>query len=158
MPYDSLLVATGARHHYFGHPEWEQYAPGLKTIEDATLIRRRVLSAFEQAEREAGPAKVQALLTFVVVGVSTPNPTKVGMDSQLTREVQARGMTRITRHPFLWGTALWALVHFVINGDAASSMRNAAATTARTGSGSRARHPISPSRPSSAAAISSALR
>jgi NADH dehydrogenase len=66
--YDSLLVATGARHHYFGHPEWEPFAPGLKTIEDATSIRRRVLSAFEQAEIETDPAKVQALLTFIVVG------------------------------------------------------------------------------------------
>lgn len=59
---------------------------------------------------------------FVVIGISTPSPTTAGMESQLTREVQVRGMTRITRHPFLWGTALWALVHFVINGDAASSI------------------------------------
>lgn len=66
--YDTLVVATGARHHYFGHPEWEKYAPGLKTIEDATAIRRRVLSAFEQAERAEDAGRVQALLTFVVVG------------------------------------------------------------------------------------------
>jgi uncharacterized membrane protein len=59
---------------------------------------------------------------FIVIGISTPSPTTAGMESQLTREVQVRGMTRITRHPFLWGTALWALVHFVINGDAASSV------------------------------------
>lgn len=59
---------------------------------------------------------------FIVIGVSTPSPTTAGMESQLTRDVQVRGMTRITRHPFLWGTALWALVHFVINGDAASSI------------------------------------
>lgn len=59
---------------------------------------------------------------FIVIGVSTPSPTTAGMESQLTREVRVRGMTRITRHPFLWGTALWALVHFVINGDAASSV------------------------------------
>jgi uncharacterized membrane protein len=59
---------------------------------------------------------------FIVIGVSTPSPTTAGMESQLTRGVQVRGMTRITRHPFLWGTALWALVHFVINGDAASSV------------------------------------
>lgn len=57
---------------------------------------------------------------FVVIGISTPSPTTAGRESQLTREVQIRGMTRITRHPFLWGTALWALVHFVINGDAAA--------------------------------------
>lgn len=59
---------------------------------------------------------------FVVIGISTPSPTSAGMESQLTREVQVRGITRITRHPFLWGTALWALVHFVINGDAPSSI------------------------------------
>lgn len=59
---------------------------------------------------------------FIVIGISTPSPTTAGMESQLTREVQVRGMTRITRHPFLWGTALWALVHFAINGDAASAV------------------------------------
>ncbi len=59
---------------------------------------------------------------FVVIGISTPSPTTAGMESQLTRDVSVRGMTRITRHPFLWGTALWAFVHFVINGDAASGI------------------------------------
>jgi len=68
LKYDALIVATGARHHYFGHPEWEQFAPGLKTIEDATRMRRQVLLAFEQAEREPDPIKQRALLTFVVVG------------------------------------------------------------------------------------------
>jgi NADH dehydrogenase len=68
LGYDSLIVATGARHHYFGHPEWEQAAPGLKTIEDATIMRARVLTAFEQAERTTDHARQQALLTFVVVG------------------------------------------------------------------------------------------
>ena len=59
---------------------------------------------------------------FIVIGVTTPSPTTAGMESQLARDVQVRGMLRITRHPFLWGTALWALVHFVINGNAASSI------------------------------------
>jgi len=68
LAYDTLIVAAGARHHYFGHPEWEKDAPGLKTIEDATTMRRRVLSAFEQAELEHDPARRQALLTFIVVG------------------------------------------------------------------------------------------
>lgn len=68
VPYDTLIVAAGATHHYFGHPEWERFAPGLKTIEDATEIRRRVLLAFEAAERETSPARRGALLTFVVVG------------------------------------------------------------------------------------------
>src|SRR5262245_4393486 len=68
LDYDILILATGARHHYFGKPEWEKVAPGLKTVEDATEIRRRVLSAFEQAERETNPDRIRALLTFVVVG------------------------------------------------------------------------------------------
>ncbi|TIR24227.1 MAG: NAD(P)/FAD-dependent oxidoreductase [Mesorhizobium sp.] len=68
VPYDTLVLATGARHAYFGHDEWEPFAPGLKTLEDATTIRRRILLAFEQAEREADPARRQALLTFVIVG------------------------------------------------------------------------------------------
>jgi uncharacterized membrane protein len=59
---------------------------------------------------------------FVVIGVSTPSPTTAGMESQLTRGVQVRGITRITRHPFLWGVALWAFVHFVINGDLAAAL------------------------------------
>src|SRR5262249_41971895 len=66
--YDSLIVATGSRHHYFGHPQWEDYAPGLKSVEDATAMRRMILSAFEQAERCTDPEECQALLTFVVVG------------------------------------------------------------------------------------------
>jgi uncharacterized membrane protein len=68
------------------------------------------------------PPLILVAAVFVVLGISTPSPTKVGMESQLTREVQVRGMTRITRHPFLWGTALWAFVHFVINGDVAAAV------------------------------------
>jgi NADH:ubiquinone reductase (H+-translocating) len=67
-PYDSLIVATGSRHHYFGHPEWEQLAPGLKSIEDATTIRRRILSAFEKAERSTDAVERAALMTFIIVG------------------------------------------------------------------------------------------
>jgi len=68
VAYDTLILATGARHAYFGHDEWEPFAPGLKTLEDATTIRRRVLLSFERAEREADPARRAALLTFVIVG------------------------------------------------------------------------------------------
>ncbi len=67
-PYDSLIVAAGSRDHYFGHPEWERWAPGLKSIEEATTIRRRILSAFEKAERCTDPEECQALMTFLVVG------------------------------------------------------------------------------------------
>jgi NADH dehydrogenase len=68
ISYDFLVIAAGARHHYFGHDEWEQYAPGLKTIEDATEIRARVLQAFEEAEREADEERRRRWLTFVIVG------------------------------------------------------------------------------------------
>ncbi len=68
LPYDYLIVATGARHSYFGRDEWERLAPGLKSLEDAVEIRSRVLLAFELAEREVRPERRQAFLTFVVVG------------------------------------------------------------------------------------------
>jgi NADH:ubiquinone reductase (H+-translocating) len=66
--YDTLVIATGSSHQYFGHDEWEKFAPGLKTVEDATDMRRRILLAFEAAEREPDPEKRQAFLTFVIVG------------------------------------------------------------------------------------------
>ncbi len=68
VPYDTLILAAGARDAYFGHDEWERLAPGLKTIEDATEMRRRILFAFEAAERETDPARVREWLTFVIVG------------------------------------------------------------------------------------------
>ncbi|MCS6870881.1 MAG: NAD(P)/FAD-dependent oxidoreductase [Anaerolineae bacterium] len=68
LGYDYLIVAVGVRPHYFGNDDWETYAPSLKTIEDATRIRRRVLLAFEEAERESDPERVREWLTFVVVG------------------------------------------------------------------------------------------
>lgn len=68
IDFDTLVIATGARHAYFGHDEWEPYAPGLKTIEDATTIRRRILLAFERAEQEEDPQRRAALMTFVIVG------------------------------------------------------------------------------------------
>jgi NADH:ubiquinone reductase (H+-translocating) len=68
VDYDTLIVATGSSHQYFGHDEWETFAPGLKTIEDATDIRRRILLAFEAAERECDPEKRREWMTFVIVG------------------------------------------------------------------------------------------
>ncbi len=68
IAYDTLIVATGAHHSYFDHPEWASFAPGLKTLEDATEIRRRILIAFEAAEREAEPERRRAWMTFVLVG------------------------------------------------------------------------------------------
>jgi NADH:ubiquinone reductase (H+-translocating) len=68
IAYDTLIVATGARHAYFGHDEWAPFAPGLKTVEDAIEIRRRILIAYEAAEREADPGRRREWMTFVVVG------------------------------------------------------------------------------------------
>lgn len=79
--YDSLIVAAGAGHSYFGHEEWEPLAPGLKTIEDATNIRHRILTAFEAAEVEADPARRAAWMTFVVVG---GGPTGVELSGALS--------------------------------------------------------------------------
>jgi NADH dehydrogenase len=68
IPFDFLIVATGARHSYFSHPEWEPLAPGLKTLEDARHIRHRFLRAFEEAEKSSDPADQESLLTFVIIG------------------------------------------------------------------------------------------
>lgn len=68
LPYDTLIVATGVSHHYFGNDHWKVHAPGLKTIEDALLIRRRIYLAFEEAEKESDPEKRRAWLTFAIVG------------------------------------------------------------------------------------------
>ncbi len=68
VPYDYLIIASGASHSYFGHPEWEEFAPGLKTIEDALQIRRRVLLAFEKAEAEMAKSNTHQPLNFVIIG------------------------------------------------------------------------------------------
>jgi NADH:ubiquinone reductase (H+-translocating) len=90
LGYDFLVVATGATHAYFGRPEWEALAPGLKTIEDATEIRRRFLLAFEAAEQEEDAEERRALLTFVVVGAG---PTGVEMAGSMA-EIAQRSLTR----------------------------------------------------------------
>jgi NADH dehydrogenase len=85
LEYDYLIVATGATHSYFGHPEWESVAPGLKTIEDALEIRRRVLTAFECAELEEDPAARRSWLTFVVVGAGPTGAELAGALSEIAR-------------------------------------------------------------------------
>ena len=94
LAYDYLIVATGATHSYFNHPEWERDAPGLKTIEDALEIRRRVLLAFEHAERESDRDAQRAWLTFVVVG---GGPTGVELAGALS-EIARQAMIRDFRH------------------------------------------------------------
>ncbi|HZD07697.1 MAG TPA: FAD-dependent oxidoreductase, partial [Candidatus Limnocylindrales bacterium] len=83
LPYDYLIVAAGATHAYFGHPEWEQFAPGLKTLEDATEIRRRILMAFETAERELFAKRTPPPLNFVVVGAGPTGVELAGAISDI---------------------------------------------------------------------------
>ena len=85
LSYDYLIVAPGARHGYFGHPEWETFAPGLKTLADALEVRRRVLLAFEEAERETDSARRKALLTFVIVGGGPTGVELAGTLAEIAR-------------------------------------------------------------------------
>ena len=85
LPYDTLILATGARHAYFGHDEWEAYAPGLKTLEDAITIRRRILLAFERAESEDDLERRAALLTFVIIGAGPTGVELAGTIAELAR-------------------------------------------------------------------------
>jgi NADH:ubiquinone reductase (H+-translocating) len=94
IPYDYLIVAAGATHAYFGHDEWLPYAPGLKTLEDALEMRRRVLLAFERAERESDPVRQRALLTFVIVG---GGPTGVELAGALA-EIARQSLAKDFRH------------------------------------------------------------
>lgn len=97
--YDYLLLATGARHSYFNHPEWEADAPGLKVLEDATDIRRRVLSAFEEAERMDDAKGQEALLTFVIVGAGPTGIELAGAIAELAKYALAADFRHI--HPEL---------------------------------------------------------
>lgn len=87
LTYDALILATGARHAYFGHDAWEPFAPGLKSLEDALGIRRRILLAFEKAEREPDPARRRALLTFVIVGGGPTGAELAGAIGEISRRV-----------------------------------------------------------------------
>ena len=89
MLYDTLIVATGAGQSYFGNDAWKQHAPGLKSLEDATRIRRRVLLSFEQAELEQDPDRVRALLTFVVVGAGPTGVELAGSLAEISRRTLA---------------------------------------------------------------------
>ena len=89
IPYDYLIVAAGARHAYFGHDDWEPYAPGLKTIEDALEIRRRVLLAFELEERQAAAGGTAVPLNFVVVGAGPTGVELAGTLAEICRHALA---------------------------------------------------------------------
>jgi NADH dehydrogenase len=98
IPYDTLVLATGARHAYFGHDEWEPFAPGLKTLEDATTLRRRILVAFERAERETDPQRRAALLTFVIVGAGPTGVELAGTIAELAQDTLPPDFRNIDTH------------------------------------------------------------
>ena len=98
LSYDTLVLATGARHAYFGHDEWEPFAPGLKTLEDATTLRRRILVAFERAERETDPARRAALLTFVIIGAGPTGVELAGTIAELAQHTLPSDFRNIDTH------------------------------------------------------------
>ena len=98
LPYDTLILATGVHHAYFGHDEWEPFAPGLKTLEDATTLRRRILVAFERAERETDPARRAALLTFVIVGAGPTGVELAGTIAELAQDTLPSDFRNIDTH------------------------------------------------------------
>jgi NADH dehydrogenase len=95
LVYDTLIVAAGATHSYFGHPEWEPFAPGLKTIDDATSIRRKILLAFEAAEKARDPETIVRWLTFVIVGGGPTGVEMSGAVAELARETLRRDFRAI---------------------------------------------------------------
>jgi NADH dehydrogenase len=95
VPYDDLVVATGARHAYFGHDDWAVVAPGLKNIDDATRLRRQILLAFEYAENETNPEEQHRLMTFVVVGGGATGVEMAGAIAELARVALARDFRSI---------------------------------------------------------------
>src|SRR5262245_45548501 len=95
LPYDYLVVATGATHAYFGHDEWAEFAPGLKSLKDALRIRQRVLMAFEIAEREPDELRRRAWMTFVVVGGGPTGVELAGTLAEVSRQTLARDFRQI---------------------------------------------------------------
>jgi NADH dehydrogenase len=95
VPYDFLIIATGARHAYFGHDAWEEFAPGLKTLEDATEQRKRILLAFERAELEPDAFERARLTTFVVIGGGPTGVETAGAIAELANKALARDYRRI---------------------------------------------------------------
>jgi NADH dehydrogenase len=102
VPYDTLILATGARHAYYGHDEWEPFAPGLNTLEDATTLRRRILVAFERAEREHDPVRRAALLTFVIIGAGPTGVEMAGTIADLARDTLPRDFRNIDTSKARW--------------------------------------------------------
>ncbi len=97
VPYDILVLAPGSKQNYFGQSKWVSYAPGLKTVEDATQIRGEILSALEAAERQSDPDKVPSYLTFVIVGAGPTGVELAGAVSEIVRDAVKKDFRRIER-------------------------------------------------------------
>src|SRR5208337_5306069 len=95
IPYDILVVATGAKHSYFAHDGWAKYAPGLKRIDDATVLRRHILLAFEKAEIETDARELQRLLSFVIVGGGPTGVEMAGAIAELARKALSKDFRSI---------------------------------------------------------------
>src|SRR6185436_10952775 len=95
LQFDYLILCCGASHSYFGHDEWEEFAPGLKTLEQATEIRRRVLTAFENAERATDPEERRKYLTFVIVGGGPTGVELAGAIGEMSRYTLAKDFRSI---------------------------------------------------------------
>src|SRR5438094_1285292 len=97
ITYDFLIVATGARHSYFGHNEWEKLAPGLKSLEDAIELRRRILLAFEYAEKTPNEAARRAAMNFVIIGGGPTGVEMAGAIAEISRYTMARDFRHINQ-------------------------------------------------------------
>src|ERR1700721_2987900 len=105
VDYDTLIVATGSTHQYFGHEEWEEFAPGLKNLNDATAMRGRILLAFEAAERERDPEKLRAWMTFVIVGAGA---MVTGIDAEGVTIKEGDRTEKIPTRTVLWAAGVLA--------------------------------------------------
>src|SRR5208282_5477584 len=99
LDYDSLIVATGSQTSYFAHDEWHEWAPGLKSIEEATTIRHKILYAFEVAERILDPEQRRAWLTFVIVGAGPTGVELAGAIAEIAKPAAANAEKRLPFHP-----------------------------------------------------------
>src|SRR5262249_50893398 len=95
IPYEFLVIATGARHAYFGHDEWEKFAPGIKTLADALSLRQRILSAFEAAEISDDPTERRRLLNYVLIGAGPTGVELAGAIAELARASLVHDFRRI---------------------------------------------------------------
>ena len=155
--YDALIVTAGSRHSYFGHDDWEAYAPGLKSLEDALEIRRRFLTAFERAELAADAAERDALMTFVIVGGGATGVELAGTMIEIVRKALPSDFRNIdtrthARGPRRGGPATAADVSGALVGEAPARPR----TARRRGADRRGRHARSTGRGRRSATCSSA--